>query len=272
MIDIETFERRARYKFKESTLKRKLENLNLFKEFLERHELELNEESIARFIDYLLSKNMSPGAIRNAFFDIQSYIKLMMLNIDLARVKELIPPNIIREATWLTEDEVKELINCALEVDERVAVGAYLMYEYGRRPGEVLALEWRDIDFDRGKIRFKILKKRYGRDEVAEYPLTNLARKMLSYLPRECERVICMSQKNFNRKFRKIAFRALGKKVTPHVMRHSRITHLRKQGVPLDVVSKYVARHSKIDITIRIYRHIAEEEISKIPSAEDVLK
>lgn len=268
MLDLETFERRAGYKFKPSTLRRKIINLSIFKRFLEENNLKLNEESIVKFLDHLMSKGYSPGAIRNMFYDIQSYCKLMLVDIDLEKVRELVPPLVVPEAPWLRPDEVRALLNIS---DPVMRCAIAIMYAYARRPGEVLQLQWSDIDFARKRIRFRILKKRLGRDEYAEYDLEDWIAILLNQLPREGERVFNISQKHFNRKFRKLAQLILGKKVTPHILRHSRITHLRQAGVPIDVVSKHVARHAKIETTIRIYRHVSEEEVREIPKAKEML-
>jgi len=61
--------------------------------------------------------------------------------------------------------------------------------------------------------------------------------------------------------------------ITDGIISHnSRITSLRNRGVPLDIVSKFVARHSRFDTTVQFYRGITEEEKVSIPRAEEIFK
>ena len=48
---------------------------------------------------------------------------------------------------------------------------------------------------------------------------------------------------------------------------------IRNRGVILDLVSKFVARHStRFDTTVQFYRGITEEEKVSIPKAEEIFK
>ena len=47
---------------------------------------------------------------------------------------------------------------------------------------------------------------------------------------------------------------------------------IRNRGVILDLVSKFVARHSRFDTTVQFYRGITEEEKVSIPKAEETFK
>jgi len=267
-LDLEKFANRAKYKFKGSTLKRKLQNLKLFDRFLSERGLELNEESIAEFMDYLSSKGYTPGSIRNAVYDVKSYCDLMLLDVDFSRIRELIPPFETREAGFLSEEEVRKLISAARQPFKSAIA---LMYLYCRRPGEVLGLKWSDIDFVNKRITFPILKKRRGREETATFQLSDWIATLLRQLPKEGEYVFPFSQKYFNKHFRKLSILVIGRRASPHLLRHSAVTHLRRRGVPIDVVSKYIARHSRIETTMKIYRHITAEEVREIPSLEEVV-
>jgi len=45
-----------------------------------------------------------------------------------------------------------------------------------------------------------------------------------------------------------------------------------RNRVILDLVSKFVARHSRFDTTVQFYRGITEEEKVSIPKAEEIFK
>jgi site-specific recombinase XerD len=58
----------------------------------------------------------------------------------------------------------------------------------------------------------------------------------------------------------------------PHILRHTRITLLREVGVPLDVISKFLARHSSISTTASFYMGVTDEMKSMIPKVQDLFK
>ena len=164
----------------------------------------------------------------------------------------------------MKEEEVRKLFEAARTSSPDLAVFIALSYEYARRPGEALRLRWEDIDFSRKIIRFPILKKR--EEEIAEFELKDYLVPLLQSLPREGERVFNLSHRKLCKRFKRLSLFVLRKPFTPRSLRHSRITHLRQQGVPLEVVSKFVARHASVATTVKIYRHITEEE-RKIPES-----
>ncbi|MEM1659457.1 MAG: tyrosine-type recombinase/integrase [Candidatus Jordarchaeales archaeon] len=147
---------------------------------------------------------------------------------------------------------------------------------YARRLGEVLALTWRDVDLENGRITFTILKKR--REERATYELEPWIKEMISRY-RELlgkDRLFELTERAVERAFKKdcrwAGIEPRGRRLTPHILRHSRITSLREKGVPLDVISKHLVRHSRFDTTVQFYRAVTEEEKVSIPSAGEVLK
>lgn len=270
-IDIEKFELRAQGVFKESTFKRKILNLRNFAKFLKAKKLNFEEDPIKcidEYLDYMRSKGLDPGTIRNAFYDIKSYLEIMRIPVDLTLVEKYLPRYTLEEADYLEVDEVKRL----LEVAKPFYRALYaVMYAYARRPGEVLRLKRTDVDFENMKITFPILKK--ATDERATYDLEPWIAELLQQLERKSDRVFPISHQRLCKKFRRDCIKAgILKKVTPHVLRHSRITHLGQLGIDIVVIQKYIAKHSKLETTVRIYRHITREEIKKIPSAQEILQ
>lgn len=56
--------------------------------------------------------------------------------------------------------------------------------------------------------------------------------------------------------------RELGHEITPHALRHTHVSLLAEQGVPLDVISRRVG-HADSEITRKIYLHITEKRRDK---------
>ncbi len=54
----------------------------------------------------------------------------------------------------------------------------------------------------------------------------------------------------------------LGRRVNVHIWKASCISHLLEQGIPIELVSKYVAMHNDISTTVNHYdlRDFAEEK------------
>lgn len=54
----------------------------------------------------------------------------------------------------------------------------------------------------------------------------------------------------------------IGRRINPHIFKASAITHLLEQGVPMNLVSKYVAQHNDISTTQTFYdlRDFEEEK------------
>ena len=135
----------------------------------------------------------------------------------------------------------------------------------------MLRLKWKDIDFVNKRIRFIILKKKT--EEYAEYPLEDWIEDLLLEVERKDERVFPITIQRLWKKFKRDCKKAgIYKDCSPHILRHSRITHLGRAGVDLVVIQKYIARHSKLETTASIYRHVMKEEIEEIPPASVTLQ
>jgi integrase len=277
MLNLETFRLRAENIFPKTSLKRKLIVLNQYESFLKKNGLQPNLESLNLWLDDLLKRGLSSSTLNVYAYDVISYFEIMMFDIDdkkLKLLKKRLPPRNIGEVDFLTDDEAARLITMTPSPIRRLIYA--LCYAYARRLGEVLALTRKDVDLEGGTITFTILKKK--REEKATYELESWIKEMLLKYNN-----ILGKNKLFNITARavEIAFKKDCKRaginpknrnLRPHILRHSRITSLRNRGVPLDIVSKFVARHSRFDTTVQFYRGITEEEKTSIPKAEEIFK
>ncbi|MEM3754012.1 MAG: site-specific integrase [Candidatus Micrarchaeaceae archaeon] len=277
MLDIKTFTLRAKDLYPKSCLQRKEVVLKQYDSFLEKNGLQPSLESLNLWIDDLLKRGLSSSTLGVYTYDVLSYFELMMLDLDerkLKLLKKRIPPRSVGEVDFLTDDEVARLITNTPSPIRRLIYA--LCYTYARRLGEVLALTRKDLDLENGIITFAILKKK--REEKATYELEPWIKEMLlkydNILGKErlFERTARAVEIAFKRDCKRAGIQSRGRDLRPHILRHSRITSLRNKGVPLDLVSKYVARHSRFDTTVQFYRGITEEEKVSIPKAEEIFK
>lgn len=277
VLDLDTFLLRARRVYSEATLRKKLVVLRVFDRFLEEKGLKPCLESLNLWLDELVKRGLSDGAIRVYFNHVLSYFELMMLEVDerrLRNVRRRLPPYSPGRVDFLTEEEVAKIISETRNLRYRLIFA--LMYSYARRLGEVLLLSRNDIDLKNNKISFTILKKK--REEKAVFDLEPWIKQMLTKYLRETkgEKLFDITSRAVEIAFRKICseigIESKGRRLSPHILRHSRLTHLRDRGVPMEIVSKAVARHSRFDTTVQFYRGISEKAKTTIPKAEEIFK
>ncbi len=275
-LDLRTFELRARSIYPESSVERKLIVLRMYNEFLERRNLEPSVESLSMWVDELVEKGYSSSTVRAYTYDVLSYFDVMMLDVDERKVrllKKRLPPSNVGRVDYLTDEEVARLIRYTPSPVRKLIYS--LMYTYTRRIGEVLSLTWRDVDLEKSTVTFTILKKK--REERVTYELEPWIKRMIleyrSFLGEE--KLFEVSRRAVEIAFKKDCKRAgiepRGRRLRVHILRHSRITSLREKGVPLDVVSKHLARHSRYDTTVQYYLEPTGRVVERIPRAGEVL-
>lgn len=153
----------------------------------------------------------------------------------------------------------------------------------GMRCGEAIALHTADIDFQNKIIH---VNKTYdpvhristttktaasSRDIYMQDQLLQLCKKIKTYMSRErllagYQSPLFMSDLNgnfleyyaFNKYLCETSERILGKRITTHFMRHTHVSLLAEQGIPLDVISRRLG-HSDSDVTKNIYFHVTQK-------------
>lgn len=280
MISLGEYESIIRGAYSLSTVKWMTHFVHRYLEFVGRRGLSVGVDSLILWVDELRRIGLSESSIRSAINAVNNYFTFAGVEVDKSRMK-LLKRTVKAGSTRvdvLGEGEVKMIINAAPSYMYRVMFA--IMYAYARRVSEVLALRWRDVDFENMTIKFAIAKKKVS--ETATFMMDKTVASMLATLkiikgrPAKGERVFNVGERAVEKAFRKAVEAAgiirYGRRITPHSLRRSRITHLLKRGYPLDVVSKYLARHSKFDTTIQFYRSITSEEVVEIPLLDGFLK
>jgi integrase len=203
----------------------------------------------------------------------------------------LIRKNPFYNITIKKDDEEKKVR--ALTTDEIIkfeeAIKSSYYYEYfitqldtGTRCGELLALTWDDIDFEKRRINIdktliKVRDKR-GKQilQVQNKPKTNASKRIiplsLRLIPilqelkqknRSDELVFCSKNgtlicpNNIRRTLRKISEKMGIDPIATHVLRHSFTTQLFDLGIDIKSISGFLG-HSKVEHTYNIYTHISE--------------
>jgi len=152
-----------------------------------------------------------------------------------------------------------------------------LMYACAMRIGEVVAIRIEHIDGERMLLMVKGAKG--FKDRYVPLPaetLELLRQYYKAYRPKVWlfegqygdQYSVRSIQQVFYRQCRAIGMR---KRVTPHSLRHSRLTHLKEAGVDIYEL-KEIAGHNQIKTT-EIYLHLAKSSlVSRVAVADEILK
>lgn len=205
---------------------------------------------------------------------------LWMIENDYSRIpedkvrKKIKPPAYERMTKTaeqlLEEDEIRALIEAARTPRDRALVA--VLYESGCRIGEMAALTWSDVRFTENQTAAintagKTGKPRYIPIVAAR---SYLAAWRADYPGKPYGDALVFVTNNTNgplqyagvvKQLRKIAVRAgIEKHVTPHLFRHSRITHMIRKGVPEPVIKKMMWGSLSTDM-LQTYAHLVDRDI-----------
>jgi integrase len=188
--------------------------------------------------------------------------------------KRLRPPRFVkREIQPLTRAQMRSLLEAAK--DEKLHGLYVLAVTTGMRQGELLGLQWKDIDFDAGTLRVnrsvyngKVSppKTNSGRRTIRLSKLAiralkthrvNTAKLRISEWVFSTGKGTPISNHNLhNRSWKPLLKRAgLPHSTRFHDLRHSCISLLLSQGVAIKVVSE-MAGHADVSITLSVYGHV----------------
>jgi site-specific recombinase XerD len=219
----------------------------------------------------------SANSIRDHLLTLkQFYLWLVendLVNIPHKKIKGLKVPNantMTKVASdLLTIDEIMALLKACEQSRDRALI--MMLYEGGFRIGEIGAMRWGDIHFDSYgivvNVLFKTNKPRYvrlvmSREYLAQwknnYPVQPVTNDMPVFLT---IRKIPLSYGTAKMQLKRIAARAkISKKITPHLFRHSRITHLIREGVSESVIKLMMWGNLTTDM-FQTYAHLTGTDI-----------
>lgn len=184
-----------------------------------------------------------------------------------------------KETACFTAAEQRKMEQCVMQTEKEKLYGVILCLYTGLRIGELLALEWEDIDLSRGVI-FVVRSCHDGRDEdgfrrVVESPKTASSKRVIpipkQILPilrgmkkrKTCETVIAengrpVSVRSYQRSF-ELFLKRLG---IPHkgfhALRHTFATRALECGMDVKTLSEILGHRSPV-VTLNRYAHSLSE-------------
>lgn len=177
------------------------------------------------------------------------------------------------EFAFLTFDEIDRLIEAT---SGRLKTFFTLAVHTGMRLGELLKLEWRDVDFNKGEQGF-ITVRDAKNHETRHVPMNSVVRTALHKYPQRIvngKRCVHVFTNDDGTPYRSVkdgfvtALKLAGieRHVRFHDLRHTFASHLVMKGVDIRTVAKLMG-HKDIKMTMR-YAHLAPDHLQ---TAVDVL-
>ena len=213
-----------------------------------------------------------------------------------ARFLGSVPDSNREEVKALTEEEVIRMKEVVLgHPDYRFATMVTLALDTGMRRGELGGLEWRDVDFEKGRLHVRQAMAEgsasdtyNGRTLEGKRPKSRRSARWITLPPS----TLAMLKAHAETQYRRMRYNgveqtadtpvlgdALGQpyrpskltsdfiafakqhsfEVTLHGLRHTHASILLKHGMPIERVSQRLG-HESVDITYRVYSHFIPED------------
>ena len=192
-----------------------------------------------------------------------------------------------KEVTTYTKDEEKRLKEILYRGDSPAFYAALIMLETGMRIGEVLALNWSDVDFRRRSVRINktVVRIGSGRKSYIQNAAKSHTSNRIIPLSREVLRILEeMSERDDLNEFvihnrdgelltyeavrwwiRKACEEARVPYYGQHVFRHTFATRCYERGCDVKILSKLLG-HSDVTITYNIYVHLFGDALEEMRS------
>lgn len=251
-------EKKSRY-----TIKQYLIITRLFFNWINKRPEDITPEDLEMYRRYLsVSKSYSKNSLFLTTIALHSFFRFLKSNVSDA----MKPPRRGKPIPkYLSEDEMKSLINVAKEKAEDLALVLTLGYS-GLRVGELCALDVDDIDFSDGIINVRSGKGDKGRIALIEEKTVRALKDYLDarkattgplFLSSHRQRI---NERTVQRIIKRYSVRAgITKQVTPHVLRHTFATTLLKQGADIRIIQQLLG-HASV-ATTQIYTHLDDRAL-----------
>ncbi len=243
--------------------------------------LEKTDRHLLRdYLAYLAEQNLVKASIARRLSAIRSFYRYLVREeiLPVNPVKETSSPKLDKRLpSFLTREEVRRLLEAADSTEpqgQRDRAFMELLYASGLRVSELVGLNLEQVNLESREIRVlgKGAKERMG---LMGEPAT---RALITYL-NEGRRVLLGNKRTsavfLNRYGGRLTSRSvqstleehadrsgIGKKVHPHMLRHTFATHLLDGGADLRVVQELLG-HASLSST-QIYTHVSKSQAKKV--------
>jgi integrase/recombinase XerD len=237
---------------------------------------EITGERLLYFKRRLLDARLSPATIAATLSCLRTFLKYLreVLQLPVYDPANIRRPKIpTREVTYLTKDEVQRFVGAIpthtfAGLRDRALIG--ILYTSGMRISEALSLDRDQIDWEKQEAR--IIGK--GNKSRKVYFTEEALRWLLDYLVHrhddhsalfiiQSDSPQRLGSQGTWRRFHRYAQRAgLGKRVYPHMLRHTMATTLLANGCPIGHI-KALLGHEHLATTCKYYLGIISDAEAK---------
>lgn len=239
----------------------------------------VKEEDLIKFIHQTSRSGLSARSLARIISSLRSFYRFLILDgfLEINPAANLSSPKIwLNLPKLLSIDEVEQLIS-EPDIDKkkgkRDRAMLELLYATGLRVSELIRLRLKDINLEEG---FLICRGKGGKERIvplgrqAEQSIRNYLDSARPLLLKETTDLLFIS--SWGRAFTRQGFwkmlkgyaqkAGLGKKISPHVLRHSFATHMLERGADLRSVQLMLG-HSQITTT-QIYTHVGRKRLREV--------
>jgi integrase len=233
---------------------------------------ELRSSDVDRLVKRLAKDGASPAYIERILTTLSMALEQAVREGTLARnVARLVRrPKVDRTShiRALTEDEMNEILE--LVAGDRLEALYALLLGSGMRIGEAVALDWGDVDLDRGTVRIRAGKTSRARRTagLAPFAVTALrAHRARSTIVGVAEPIF-RGHRGGDRLRNDVAYAHWAQlradaglpPMRLHDLRHGHASLLLAHGTPMRLIADQLG-HSNPALTARVYAHVVEEQL-----------
>jgi len=260
-------ELKLRY-FSRKTVKAYTYNIVKFLDWLSKSSKNISNETVKEYFLMLHDKNYDVNTVRQIRASLDFLFKnvihepVYINNIPLPKKKKTLPKVI-------SKTDISKIIKSITNLKHRLMI--MIMYSSGLRVSELVSLKRENIDPEKKVIYIMQAK---GKKDRVTIMSEKVKKELFNYLCKTEFRTNYLFEgrkgKYTIKSVQKIlekASKAINKKVTPHMLRHSFATHLLESGTDIRYIQKLLG-HSRLETTA-IYTHVAKKDYLNIKSPFD---
>lgn len=194
-------------------------------------------------------------------------------SISLPKLQKIKTPPVVTRKNHndiLSQEEIIKILEHCRNSMDRCLIS--ILYEGGFRIGELATMTWEDLKIDGTGtavlVTFKTLKTRHVRLVMSQEHIIKWKGDYPGSPTGSAPVFVTRNGETFNyeslvKRMRRIATQAkIEKHITPHIFRHSRITHLILQGTKESVIKLMMWGDVSTDM-FKVYAHLAPSDIDR---------
>lgn len=260
---------------------------NIKKEMGEKNLEELLQYNFNSFVEQLMEK-LSSKTVKDIMTVLKAILKYAEIKYDINFKISLIstPAQITNEVEVFNDRDRKKMEKYCIESKEIRDLGVLISLYTGLRIGEVCALKWSDIDFEKKYIKVNHTLQRvyvnkretkvlYDRPKtkksIRKIPMAKVLYEKLKEISKNYDNEAFVLTGSTKRYYEPLGYRYIYRKILEkcdieykryHQLRHTFATRCIKVGMDVKSLSE-VLGHANVSITLNIYVHFSFETKNK---------